>query len=151
MKKYYFEPVGRCLVYGFITLFFVAILVLAIAAKDTTSPQSTAIVIGMCCVYIPPVLFWFCYSLTMRIQIDYDKKELYFRHYLFIKRIKFEDVLSIEITYCEETVFDFVVTTKTWTRKMAYARYARKKATKKITAKLNELKQDLMNISNKNY
>jgi len=34
---------------------------------------------------------------------------------------------------------------------MPYARYLKRKPNEKIKNKLNELKQDLMNISNKNY
>lgn len=87
----------------------------------------------------------------MRIQIDYDKQELYIRHPYFIKRIKFEDVVSIQIIEYNKVAFDFVITTKSQTKKMAYARYYRKKPTEKRISKINELKQDLMNISNKNY
>ncbi len=151
MKKYYFESVGRSLVYVFMVLFFTAILILAILAKDTTSQQSTVIVVSACCIVISILLFWIGFSLSMRIQIDYTQKELYIRHPYFIKRINFEDVLSIQIIDYNEVAFDFVLTTKNKTKKMAYARYYRKKATEKRISKINELKQDLMNISNKNY
>ena len=84
----------------------------------------------------------------MRIQIDYEKKELYIRQYYFIKRIKFEDIISIQIIPYSEVAFDFVVTTKKFTKKMAYARYLKRKPNEKIKNKLNELKQDLLNIQN---
>lgn len=151
MKKYYFESIFRSLIYVYMVLFFTAILIFAIIAKDTTSRQSTMIVISSCSIIIAILLFWIGFSFSMRIQIDYDKQELYIRHPYFIKRIKFEDVVSIQIIDYNKVAFDFVITTKSQTKKMAYARYYRKKPTEKRISKINELKQDLMNISNKNY
>ena len=97
MKKYYFESIYRILIYVFMIMFFTAILIFAVIAKDTTSHESTVIVISFCSVINSILLIWVCYSLSMRIQIDYEKKELYIRQYYFIKRIKFEDIISIQI------------------------------------------------------
>ena len=144
MKKYYFESIYRILIYVFMIMFFTAILIFAVIAKDTTSQESTVIVISFCSVINPILLIWVCYSLSMRIQIDYEKKELYIRQYYFIKRIKFEDIISIRIIPYNEVAFDFVVTTKKFTKKMAYARYLKRKPNEKIKNKLNDLKQDLL-------
>ncbi len=152
MKKYYFDSIFRSLIYVFMVIFFTAILMLAIIAKDTTSPQSTVIVVSSCSIIISILLFWIGFSFSMRIQIDYDRKELYIRQPYFIKRIKFEDIISIEIIDYNEVAFEFNIVTKNFSKKMPYARYIRRKRpNEKIKSKLNELKQDLMNISNKNY
>ena len=151
MKKYYFDSVFRSLIYVFMIMFFTAVLIFAVIAKDTTSQESTVIVISFCSVINSVLLFWVCFSLSMRIQIDYEKKELYIRQPYFIKRIKFEDIISIRIIPYSEVAFEFVVTTKKFTKKMPYARYLKRKPNEKIRNKLNELKQDFMNISNKNY
>ena len=89
MKKYYFESRSRISIYVLMMLFFTAILIFAVIAKDTTSQESTVIVVSFCSVINSVLLFWVCFSFSMRIQIDYDKRELYIRHTHLIKRIKF--------------------------------------------------------------
>lgn len=151
MKKYYFNPVFRSLIYVFIVLFFLAVLIFAIIARDTTSPQSTIIVVSFCGIVDLILLFWIGFSFSMRIQIDYEKEELYIRHPYFLKRLKFQDVLSIQIIDYHKTAFDFIITTRKGVKKLAYARYHKKRQTEKRVAKVTELKQDLLNISNRNY
>ena len=68
-----------------------------------------------------------------------------------MRRIHFEDIVSIEIIEYNEVAFEFVINTEKYSKKIPYARYLKKKPNEKIKNKLNDLKQDLMNISNKNY
>ena len=149
MKKYYFESVFRSLIYLFISLFLLALIVLCFFADEI--PAGVIFAITFLSISVAAISFWFGFSLSMRIQIDYEKKELYIRQPYFIKRIKFEDIISIQIIPYSEVAFEFVVTTKKFTKKMPYARYLKRKPNEKIKNKLNDLKQDLMNISNKNY
>lgn len=151
MKKYYFNSVFRSLVYLYMVLFFLGIIIFAIIAKDTTSLESTIFVVSACGITTLLLLFWVGFSFSMRIQIDYEKKELYIRHPCFLKRLKFEDVLSIQIIEYNQVAFEFIVTTEKFSKKLPYARYLKKRPTEKILLKINELKQDLTNISNKNY
>lgn len=151
MKKYYFQSGWRNLGYLPLVLFFTAVLIIAIIFRDATSPESVVIAISMCSVNLSIILFWIGFSFSMRIQIDYEKKELYIRYPYFLKRLKFDDVLSIQIKDYNEMSFDFVIVTKDKTKKLAYSRYYKSKPTKERLAIVNELKQDLMNISNRNY
>lgn len=149
MKKYYFESIFRSLIYVVISLILVGYIVLCCYTDEIHS--GVIFIIVFLSISVIAISFWAGFSFSMRIQIDYDKQELYIRHPYFIKRIKFEDVVSIQIIEYNKVAFDFVITTKSQTKKMAYARYYRKKTTEKRISKINELKQDLMNISNKNY
>ena len=151
MKKYYFESISRILIYVFMIMFFTAILIFAVIAKDTTSQESTVIVISFCSVINSILLFWVCFSLSMRIQIDYKKRELYIRHPYFIRKINFEEILSIQIIDYNKVSFDFIISTKKTSKKLSFSKYYKKKNTEKRISIINELKQDLMNISNKNY
>ena len=87
----------------------------------------------------------------MRIQIDYDKKELYIKHPCLIKKLKFEEILSIQIIDYNQVSFDFIIVTNNGTKKLSYSKYYKKKSTEKIITEVNELKTDLLNISNKKY
>lgn len=150
MKKYYFNSIFKSLIYVYMALFFLAILILAIIARDTTSPESTIMVISLSGSIILLLLPWIGYSFSMRIQIDYEKEELYIRSAYFLKRMKFKDILSIQILDYDKVSFKFILTTKKGVKKLVYGRYYKKRATAKRVAKINELKQDLMNISNAN-
>jgi Na+/melibiose symporter-like transporter len=132
-------------------MFFTAILIFAVIAKDTTSQESTVIVISFCSVINSILLFWVCFSLSMRIQIDYEKRELYIRHPYLIRKINFEEILSIQIIDYNKVSFDFIISTKKTSKKLSFSKYYKKKNTEKRISIINELKQDLMNISNKNY
>jgi len=149
MKKYHFESVFRSLIYLFIALFLIALIVLCFYIDELH--EGVIFVLTVLSVSVVAILFWFGFSLSMYIQIDYENKYLYVRQPYFIKKIKFEDIISIQIIPYSEVAFEFVVTTKKFTKKIPYARYLKRKPNVKIKNKLNDLKQDLMNISNKNY
>jgi len=87
----------------------------------------------------------------MRIEIDYDKKELYIIHPYLLKRINFSDIISIQIIEFDQLSFDFIITTEQITKKLAYARYYNKKVTDERISAISELKRALIDISNKNY
>ena len=149
MKKYYFNSVFSSLIYLVISTVLIALIVLCCFADEIHSGVIFLITSLSICVTV--ILFWVGFSFSMRIQIDYEKKELYIRHPYFLKRLKFEDVLSIQIIEYNQVAFEFIVTTEKFSKKLPYARYLKKRPTKKILLKINELKQDLTNISNKNY
>ena len=149
MKKYHFESVFRSLIYLFIALFLIALIVLCFYIDELH--EGVIFVLTVLSVSVVAILFWFGFSLSMYIQIDYENKYSYVRQPYFIKKIKFEDIISIQIIPYSEVAFEFVVTTKKFTKKIPYARYLKRKPNVKIKNKLNDLKQDLMNISNKNY
>lgn len=149
MKKYHFESVFRSLIYLFIALFLIALIVLCFYIDELHA--GVIFVLMVLSVSVVAILFWFGFSLSMYIQIDYENKYLYVRQPYFIKRIKFEDIISIQIIPYSEVAFEFVVTTKKFTKKIPYARYLKRKPNVKIKNKINDLKQNLMNISNKNY
>ena len=149
MKKFHFESGFRSLFFLFIALFLIALIVLCVYIDELH--EGVIFVLTVLSVSVVAILFWFGFSLSMYIQIDYENKYLYVRQPYFIKRIKFEDIISIQIIPYSEVAFEFVVTTKKFTKKIPYARYLKRKPNVKIKNKLNDLKQDLMNISNKNY
>lgn len=149
MKKYYFESVFRSLIYLFISLFLIAIIVLCLYVGELH--KGAIFALTLLSISVVAILFWFGFSLSMRIQIDYDRRELYIRHPYLLKRINFDDVISIQILEFNQLSFDFIITTKNTTKKIAYSRYYKKKVTEERVSKVNDLKQDLINISNKKY
>lgn len=146
MKKYYFQSLSKSLIYLGIAIFLICYIVLCCFSDEIHS--GVIFVITFLSISVVTIIFWFGFSLSMRIQIDYNKQELYIRQPYFIKRIKFEDIISIQIIPYSEVAFEFVVTTKKFTKKMPYARYLKRKPNEKIKSILNELKQDLLNIQN---
>ncbi len=145
MKKYYFESVFRSLIYLFISLFLIAIIVLCFYVDELHA--GVIFVLTFLSISVVAILFWFGFSLSMRIQIDYNRRELYIIHPCLLKRINFDDVISIQIIEFNQLSFDFIITTKNITKKIAYSRYYKKKVTKERVSIINELKHDLMNIS----
>lgn len=152
MKKYYVIAFYKNIPFILMAIFFSAILVIAIISKNTTEPEPTIFVISFCSIMIVFVNFWIWFSsFYYRLQIDYEKKELLINYPYFRKKFKFDDIVSIEIKDYNKTSFDFVITTKTKKTNWAYPRYYKSRPTEKIIAIVNEVKQDLYNISNKNY
>lgn len=149
-KKYYFWSTKESLLKLLPVLIF-GPLIIPFFYADEIPPLAIA---GLCLLIfiVVSVPFRVGFLLSSRIQIDYGRKELYIRYDSLIRKIKFEDIVSIEIIDLNEFAFRFVLNTKTFSKKIVYARYiSNKKLTPEITAKLSEIKQDLANISNKNY
>ena len=84
------------------------------------------------------------------IEIDYEKKELYIKHWQLNKKLKFDDV-SIEIYPLSRVDFTFQVITYKFTRRITYRKYENRIKTYKRINEVNELIKDLKNISNGNY
>ena len=146
MKKYPYQNIFKSLVYIYISLPLIGFTYVGFIADEFHLWLIIELIAGACFLW-----FYAFFSLTMRIQIDYEKKKLYIKFPYFIERIKFEDIKSIKTIDYDDVAFEFTIITEKFTRKIQYTRYSRKRPSEKITAKLNELKQDLMNISNKNY
>lgn len=146
MKKYYFQSTLKSLIYLGIALFLICCIVLCCFSDEIHS--GVIFVITFLSISVVAILFWFGFSLSMRIQIDYNKQELYIRQPYFIKRISFKEIISVEIIEYTDTAFEFIIVTKTFTKKIPYARYLKKRPNEKIKCILNELKQDLLNIQN---
>lgn len=148
-KKYYFNSIMYSLIYILISIVFVLMAILCLFADDLHSGVIFVIIFFSTSAFV--TLFWSSFSLSMRIQIDYINKELYIRHPCFIRKIKFEDIISIEIIDYNEVAFEFNIITAKYSKKMPYARYLNKKSNEKTKIKLDELKNDFMKISNKEY
>ncbi len=146
MKKYYFQSIFKSLIYLGIALFLICCIVLCCFSDEIHS--GVIFVITFLSISVVTIIFWFGFSLSMRIQIDYNKQELYIRQPYFIKRISFKEVISVKIIEYTDTAFEFIIVTKTFTKKLPYARYLKKRPNEKIKFILNELKQDLLNIQN---
>ena len=146
MKKYYFQSIFKSLIYLGIALFLICCIVLCCFSDEIHS--GVIFVITFLSISVVTIIFWFGFSLSMRIQIDYNKQELYIRQPYFIKRISFKEVISVKIIEYTDNAFEFIIVTKTFTKKLPYARYLKKRPNEKIKFILNELKQDLLNIQN---
>ena len=95
MKKYYFESFFKSLVYLFISFYIIGQIVLCFFADEIHAGVIFVLTILFSSLVV--ILFWFGFSLSMRIQIDYNKQELYIRQPYFIKRISFKEVISVKI------------------------------------------------------
>lgn len=95
MKKYYFQSIFKSLIYLGIALFLICCIVLCCFLDEIHS--GVIFVITFLSISVVTIFFWFCFSLSMRIQIDYNKQELYIRQPYFIKRISFKEVISVKI------------------------------------------------------
>lgn len=146
MKKYYLQSIFKSLIYLGIALFLICCIVLCCFSDEIHS--GVIFVITFLSISVVTIIFWFGFSLSMRIQIDYNKQELYIRQPYFIKRISFKEVISVKIIEYTDTAFEFIIVTKTFTKKLPYTRYLKKRPNEKIKFILNELKQDLLNIQN---
>ena len=146
MKKYYLQSIFKSLIYLEIALFLICCIVLCCFSDEIHS--GVIFVITFLSISVVTIIFWFGFSLSMRIQIDYNKQELYIRQPYFIKRISFKEVISVKIIEYTDTAFEFIIVTKTFTKKLPYTRYLKKRPNEKIKFILNELKQDLLNIQN---
>jgi hypothetical protein len=83
----------------------------------------------------------------LRIEIDYEKKELFYWNDYYRRRIKFEDIRALEIVeHREKVTFGCKITTDTKIRRFGYTRYYRKKPTPEILAKVEEVKEALRSI-----
>ena len=148
-KKFYFYSIWGSVIYGLIAVILLLMIITCFFADEMHS--GVVFIITILSISVLATSFWAGFRLSMRIEIDYDKQVLYIRHPNLIKRIDFKDVVSIQIIEFNQLSFDFIITTKHITRKMAYARYYNKKVTQERISIIKELKQALINISNKNY
>lgn len=148
-KKFYFNSIWRSAIYVLIASVLLLLIILCCFADEMHSGVIWMITTFSISFFV--VLFWAGFSLSMRIEIDYDKKELYIRHPYLLKRINFSDIISIQIIEFDQLSFDFIITTEQITKKLAYARYYKKKVTDERISAISELKRALIDISNKNY
>ena len=147
-RKYYLNSIGYSLVYLFITLFLCALII----AVFFTDEFHLFLVIALIFLIVAAVitLFWACYSFTMRIEIDYENKILYIRYWDFIKKISFDDIVSIEILEQTEVELVFTITMNNFFKRIAYTRYYKSRPTIKIKRIINDLKNDLLSITGNN-
>ena len=148
-KKFYFNSIWQSAIYVLIASVLLLLTILCCFADEMHSGVIWMITTFSISFFV--VLFWAGFSLSMRIEIDYDKKELYIRHTYLLKRINFSDIISIQIIEFDQLSFDFIITTEQITKKLAYARYYKKKVTDERISVISELKRALIDISNKNY
>ena len=155
MKKYYFYPRIRSFAYLFIGLALIGYGSVIFFADYIYPFHIFCIAVFYVSAVI--VLCWFAFSLSSRIQIDYEKEELYIITFYFIKRIKFEDITCIRVIDYKEVKgvrpgLEIYIVTRKFFRMIPYARYIdHRKATPEIKLKLDELENDLMRINNKEY
>lgn len=147
MKKYYFQSKFKSMIYLVIALYLIGLIVLFFVFDEIHSGTIFATV--FLTISVVTILFWFGFSLSMRIQIDFNKQELYIRDPYFIKKINFKEIVSIRIIEWKETAFEIVIETNSFTKKIPYTRYLKRRPNEKIKSVLNELKQDLLSIQDK--
>lgn len=155
MKKYYFYSRFRCFTYLFIALAIIGYASIGFFADYIHG----FLIFCMVILYVSAgiVLLWMAFIFSSRIQIDYENEELLIKAFYLIKRIKFEDIISISVidyTNNKRTGpgFDIYITTRKFCRVIPYGRYMyHRRVTRKIKLKLNELENDLMRINNKEY
>ena len=87
------------------------------------------------------------------MEIDFENKEVFILYYFFKKRYKFEDIVSIETRRYNDAAFYIEFKAKDVEKTFLYGKYKTKiwRQSKRVKTELDELKTDLMNISNKNY
>lgn len=145
-KKYYFGSVGSSIGYMIISLFLIGLAILGFFADEIHAGVIFCIVFFLVSSSI--ILYWAFFSLSMRIEVDYEKEELYIRHFTIIKHIKFKDIVRIDIMDYKKIALEFVIITNEWSKKVVYARYLHRRPSIKISKALNDLREDLKNISN---
>lgn len=148
MKKYYFNSfmhgfafilISIPLLFFFLILFFADNYNWFIALFQFSFLVDTSFV----CFYA-----FVCF--TSRMEIDFENKELFILYHFFKKKYKFEDIVSIETKPYNDVAFYIVLKTKDTEKTFLYGRYKEKiwRQSKRVKATLNELKNDLMIISN---
>ena len=151
MKKYYFNSFTYGFAYSLISIPLLFYFVLVFFADD----YHWVFAVMQTILLSSALYIWFyafvCF--TSRMEIDFENKELFILYYFFKKRYKFEDIVSIETKPYNDAAFYIVLKTKDTEKTFLYGRYKEKiwRQSKRVKATLNELKNDLMIISTKNY
>jgi len=146
-KTYYFNSNITNFVCLFIAVLFILVLIIAFITKNNEESKIIDIIIIVCFVIVASLLYIVGFSFSMRIEVDFKYRYLYIKHPYLIKRIKFNDIISIEIENYKETALLITVNTKIISQQITYSRYSKKKLSEKITNKLKELKADLYEIT----
>lgn len=89
--------------------------------------------------------FWGIWTISYRIVIDFNKKEICIKHPGCEKKIKFKEIQSIEIVECSTISFELHLITNKFSKKFLY-KYFNKRGKWNFKQNVNELKLDFKKI-----
>ena len=146
-KKFYLYTKAATIPYWIISAVFSGYMFVVLFLTDEIT-YGNFIFAAAFAVMIAILITWNIILPKLRIEIDYEKKELFYWNDYYRRRIKFEDIRALEIVEHGEkaTTFGCKVTTDKKIRRFGYTRYYRKKATPEILAKVEEVKEALRSI-----
>lgn len=144
-KKFYLYTKAATIPYWIMSVIFSGIIALGFVVDEMNS--GVIITMSFFAVTIAILITWSIILPKLRIEIDYEKKELFYWNDYYRRRIKFEDIRALEIVeHREKVTFGCKITTNTKIRRFGYTRYYRKKPTPEILAKVEEVKDALRSI-----
>ncbi len=145
-KKFYLYTKAATIPYWIISAVFSGYIPVVLFLPDEIT-YGNYIVAAAFAVMIAILITWNIILPKLRIEIDYEKKELFYWNDYYRRRIKFEDIRALEIVeHGEKVTFGCKVTTDIKIRRFGYTRYYRKKPTPEILAKVEEVKEALRSI-----
>ena len=119
-KKFYFYSLKAKIACLIPMLIFAGLLALLIVYRQTQQPETVVIVASMLLFIILLCAVGFVLTFFIRIEFNYDKKELLIHKHYFVKKIKFEEIESIEIIDYETPGFVFVIVTKNFIKRISF-------------------------------
>ena len=145
-QKFYLYTKAATIPYWIMSVIFSGIIALGFVVDEINS--GVIITMSFFAVTIAILITWSIILPKLRIEIDYEKKELFYWNDYFRRTIKFEDIRALEIVEHGEkaTTFGCKVTTDKKIRRFGYTRYYRKKPTPEILAMVEEVKEALRSI-----
>ena len=145
-QKFYLYTKAATIPYWIMSVIFSGIIALGFGVDEMNS--GVIITMSFFAVTIAILITLSIILPKLRIEIDSEKKELFYWNDYYRRRIKFEDIRALEIVEHGEkaTTFGCKVTTDKKIRRFGYTRYYRKKPTPEILAKVEEVKEALRSI-----
>ena len=143
-KKFYLYTKAATIPYWIMSVIFSGIIALGFVVDEMNS--GVIITMSFFAVTIAILITWSIIIPKLRIEINYEKQELFYWNDYFRRTIKFEEIRSIEINDLDGVTFGCKVTTDKKIRRFGYTRYYRKKPTPEILAKVEEVKEALRSI-----
>ena len=144
-KKFFLYSKKAAIPYWIMSVIFSGYIPVVLILPDRIT-YGNYLVAAFFVVTISILITWSIIIPKLRIEINYEKQELFYWNDYFRRTIKFEEIRSIEINDLDGVTFGCKVTTDKKIRRFGYTRYYRKKPTPEILAKVEEVKEALRSI-----
>ncbi len=99
------------------------------------------------CVGVIAIFVWIVVQHNMRVEFDFERKELYIFNLSVKRKIKFEDISYLEIVDYSDMAFGVIFQTNDFKDDFEYTKFLKKAKTQDRLNEITKLKALLMNVS----